>query len=119
MKTRIRIEAALAVLLAALPLIGPAFAQAAPNGSVKAVLEKGAVFVADGRNYEFVAKPDGSYADTVGAAQGTYRADGASLCITPNIYGREACFTFPDGKKSGDKFDVVNQFGQTAAVTIR
>jgi hypothetical protein len=116
MKTRIRIEAALALLLAA----APAFAQAAPNGSVRAVLEKGAVFLGeDGRNYEFVAKPDGSYADTAGAPQGTYRADGASLCITPNIYGREACFTFPDGKKSGDKFDVVNQFGQTAAVTIR
>jgi hypothetical protein len=114
MKTRIRIEAALALLLAA----APAFAQAAPSGSVKTVLEKGAVFVADGRNYEFVAKPDGSYADKAGAAQGTYRADAGNLCITPKIYGREACFAFPEGKKSGETFEVVNQFGDAATVTI-
>ena len=114
MKTGIRIEAVLAVLLAA----APAFAQTAPSSSVKVAIEKGAVFVADGRDYEFIAKPDGSSVDKAGAKQGTYRADGGSLCITPAIYGREVCFAFPDGKKSGDKFEVVNQFGDSAAVTI-
>jgi hypothetical protein len=115
MKTGIRIEALAAVLLAC----APAFAQAPPSDTLKVVLAKGAVFTVEGRNYEFVPRPDGSYADIKGAAMGKYRIDGKTLCVTPTEYGTEACFVFPEAKASGDKFDVTNEHGQPAAVTMR
>jgi hypothetical protein len=115
MKTGIRIEAFAALLLAA----APAFAQAVPNDTVKAILVKGAVFAANGQDYEFMPKPDGGYANFAGAPMGAYRVDGAALCLTPKIYGTEACFAMPGGKRSGDRFDVENEHGQPATVTIR
>lgn len=115
MKTGIRIEALAALALAA----APAFAQAAPNDTVKAMLAKGAVFVANGQTYEFVARPDGSYANFAGGPMGTYRAAGSALCVTPNAYRSEACFTIPAGKTSGDTFEMTNEGGQAAQVTIR
>ena len=115
MKTAIRIEALAALALAC----APAFAQAAPNGTIKVMLARGAVFVADGQTYEFVARPDGSYVDVAGAPKGTYRVDGGTLCITPAVYGREACFPVPEGKASGEKFEATNQHGFSAAITIR
>jgi hypothetical protein len=115
MTTGIRIEAFVAVLLAA----APAFAQAVPNDTVKAILAKGAVFVANGQDYEFMPKPDGGYTSIAGAPMGKYRIDGAALCITPDVYRTEACFEMPDGKKSGDRFEAANEHGQIAQVTIR
>ena len=115
MKIRIRLKAFAAVLLAT----APALAQAAPNDTIKLVLAKGAVLAADGQNYEFASRPDGSYTDTAGAPMGTYRVDGGTLCITPAIYGREVCFPIPEGKHSGDKFESVNQHGFAATITIR
>jgi hypothetical protein len=115
MRTGIRIEAFAALLLAA----APAFAQAVPNDTVKVILAKGAVFVANGQDYEFMPRPDGSYTNIAGAPIGTYRVDAAALCITPAVYRTEACFAMPEGKKSGDKFDVTNEHGQPATVTIR
>ena len=80
MKTGIRIEAGLALALAALPLaMGQAVAQAAPNDTVKAVIAKGAVFDMMGQAYVFAAKADGSYADAEGKTAGKYRTDGAML----------------------------------------
>lgn len=115
MKTGIRIEAVAALLLAA----APAFAQSAPNDTVKLILAKGAVFVANGQDYEFMPRPDGKYTNIAGAQMGAYRVDGSALCITPEIYRSEACFSIPAGKKPGDKFGVTNEHGQPATVTIR
>ena len=115
MKIAIRIEALAAVLLACTP----AFAQAPPSDTLKVVLAKGAVFTADGRDYEFVPRPDGSYADIKGSAMGKYRIDGATLCVTPTEYGTEACFVFPEGKVSGDRFVVTNEDGDPVTATIR
>jgi hypothetical protein len=115
MKITIRIEALVAVLLAC----APAFAQAPPSNTLRAVLQKGAVFTADGRDYEFVPRQDGSYADIKGAVMGKYRIDGKTLCVTPAEYGTEACFDFPDAKGSGDKFEIRNEHDQPATVAIR
>jgi hypothetical protein len=115
MKTGIRIEALAAVLLAC----APAFAQAPPSDTLKVVLAKGAVFTVEGRNYEFVPRPDGSYADIKGAAMGKYRIDGKTLCVTPTEYGREVCFPVPEGRKSGETFEAVNQHGFSASIAIR
>ncbi len=115
MRIAIRIEAVAAIALAC----APAFAQAPPSDTLKVVLAKGAVFTVEGRDYEFVPRPDGSYANIRGTAMGRYRIDGRTLCVTPTEYGTEACFVFPEAKASGDKFEVTNEHGQPAAVTIR
>lgn len=111
---KIRIEALLAVATAA----GAAFAQAPASDTVKLVVEKGAVFDLGGVSYDFVAKPDGSYADGKGAAMGSYRTDGGKLCVLPKSYPQEACFDLPAGKKSGDSFEAAGPQG-VAKVTIR
>jgi hypothetical protein len=115
LKITIRIEALVAVLLAC----APAFAQTSPNDTIRVMLAKGAVFSADGQTYEFVAQPDGAYVDIAGAPKGTYRVDGAALCITPSVYGREVCFPVPEGRKSGETFEAVNQHGFSASIAIR
>jgi hypothetical protein len=115
MKIAIRGEAAIAIVLAC----APAFAQAPPSDTLKVVLAKGVVFTVEGRNYEFVPRPDGSYSDIKGAAMGKYRIDGKTLCVTPAEYGTEACFVFPEAKGSGDRFEVRNEHDQPATVTIR
>ena len=97
----------------------PAFAQAPPSETIKAVLAKGAIFTVQGEDYEFVPKADGGYANIKGDAMGRYRVDGKALCITPDAYRSEACFELPEMKKSGDRFDVTNEHGQPAVVTIR
>ena len=114
MKTSIRLSAFTAVVLAAMP----ALAQAPPSNTIKAVLEKGAVFTIQGQDYDFVAKSDGTYTDKAGEVVGRYRADGQKLCVTPTTFGQEICFTYPDGKTSGDKFEVAGEMG-AATVTIR
>ncbi|HEX5005770.1 MAG TPA: hypothetical protein VFV70_01580 [Hyphomonadaceae bacterium] len=115
MKITIRIEAMAALALAC----APAFAQAPPSDTIKAVLAKGAIFTVQGQDYEFIPKGDGSYANFKGDAMGRYRVDGRALCITPDAYRSEACFELPETKKSGDRFDVTNEHGQPAGVTIR
>lgn len=114
MKISIRLSALTAVVLAAMP----ALAQAPPSDTIKAVLEKGAVFSIQGQDYDFIAKADRTYADKTGASVGTYRADGPKLCVTPTTFGQEICFTYPDGKKSGDRFEAQGDMG-AATVTIR
>jgi hypothetical protein len=115
MKIAIRIEALAAVLLAS----APAFAEAPPSDTLKVVLAKGAVFTADGRDYEFIPRPDGAYTDIKGTVMGRYRIDGAMLCVTPTEYGSEACLVFPEAKVSGDKFVVTNEDGEPVTATIR
>lgn len=113
MKTRIRIEVVAALLLAT----APSLAQAPPSETLKAVLAKGAAFTVGGDNYEFIARPDGSYTDRAGAKKGSYRVDGKSLCLTPVAYPQESCLMFPDGKSSGAQFDIQGDRGPVA-VTI-
>jgi len=97
--------------------VAVAIAQTPPSDTVNAVVAKGATFSSQGRSYDFVAKGDGVYADKAGKPIGTYRVDGKQLCMTPTTFGRELCFTFPDGKKSGETFDVESETGG-ARVTI-
>ena len=113
MKITPKTEALAAILLAA----APAFAQASPSETVRAALEKGAVFTIQGQTYEFMPKPDASYTNKQGRPVGTYRADGKRLCVTPGAFPQEICFTYPDGKTSGDTFEVQGDSG-TATVTI-
>ncbi|HVY87552.1 MAG TPA: hypothetical protein VG942_01695 [Hyphomonadaceae bacterium] len=107
----------LAAFLSPSMLVAVALAQTPPSDTVKAVVAKGATFASQGRSYDFIAKGDGAYSDKAGKQVGTYRVDGRQLCMTPTTFGRELCFTFPDGKKSGDTFMADSESGG-ASVTI-
>jgi hypothetical protein len=97
--------------------VAVAIAQTPPTDTIKAVIASGAAFASQGRSYDFLAKGDGVYADKTGKIVGAYRVDGPRLCMTPTTFARELCFTFPDGKRSGDTFEVESDTGG-ARVTI-
>lgn len=90
----------------------PALAQAAPaSDTVKAAIEHGTKIDVMGMIYEQTYKADGTYTGAEGDAGGKYRVDGKKLCLTPDALGQELCMEYPDGKKSGDTFEVQSDFG--------
>jgi hypothetical protein len=101
--------AAASILLAAAPVIAQTSAPA--SDTVKLAIEKGTKIDAGGMVYEQAYKPDGSYTGATDADTGKYRADGKKLCLTPDALGQEICIEYPDGKKSGESFEVTSDFG--------
>ncbi len=104
--------------LAPVAVVLSAMAQTPGSGTVRAIVEKGATFLIDNIAYGFVSKADGRYEGGPGNGGGTYRVDGKALCLTPQTFGQEVCFTCPDGKQSGDRFEVEGLHG-SAILTIR
>jgi hypothetical protein len=104
----------LALAAASMLLAAPAFAQApapAPaSDTVKTIIEKGSVLSVMDMEFVLTYKPDGTYTAQDGQG-GKYRADGKKLCLTPDALGQELCSEYPDGKKSGDKFEIQSDFG--------
>jgi hypothetical protein len=99
---------ALAALLAA-----PALAQtpaAPPSDTVTTIMAKGMKIAVADMEFDLVFKPDGTYADPSGMG-GKYRVDGKKLCMTPDALGTELCNDYPDGKKTGDSFELASDFG--------
>lgn len=106
-------------LLAAAMIAAPAFAQEPPSETIKNVIEKGVSMDAQGNVGEIEYKPDGTFSGFDGMFSGTYKADGNKLCITVEAFGLvDACQAYPDGKKSGDTFELTSDMG-TMQVTIR
>jgi hypothetical protein len=106
-------------LLTAAMIAAPAIAQEPPSDTVKAVIEKGVSMEAQGNVGTIEYKPDGTFSGFDGMFSGTYKADGNKLCITVEAFGMvDACQAYPDGKKSGDTFDLTSDMG-TMQVTIR
>jgi hypothetical protein len=112
---RLTILAAAAIMLAV-----PALAQTAPaSDTVKAVVEKGVSMEVMGQVGSIEYKPDGSFSGFDGQFEGTYKADGNKLCITVEAFGiADQCTEYPDGKKSGDTFEIASEMGPMK-VTIR
>ena len=111
----LRIALGIGLMLAATP----AFAQAAPpSDTVKNIIEKGSKIDVGGMVYEQTYKPDGTYTGASDDAGGKYRVDGKKLCLTPAALGQELCSEYPDGKKSGDSFEVQSDFG-AMTITIK
>ncbi len=100
------------VTAAALMAAGAAFAQTtAPEGSTIAnVLAKGTVLNVQGMEIEFTYKPDGTF-DGGGLFSGKYKVDGKKLCIEIAEFGMTSCSEYPDGKKSGDAFQIQTDMG--------
>jgi hypothetical protein len=96
-------------------LAAPAFAQ--ESDTIKTIITNGSKLAVMGMEFEFAYKADGTYTDNQGTG-GKYRVDGKKLCLTPDAIGQELCSDYPDGKKSGDSFDIQSDFGPMT-VTIK
>jgi hypothetical protein len=99
--------------LAAALFAGPAFAQTAAPASdtIKAVTTKGVVFDVMGMEIDMDFKADGTFSGMAGAFAGTWKADGKKLCLTIPGMIENQCTEYPDGKKSGDSFEVTTDNG--------
>jgi hypothetical protein len=95
----------LAIASAAL-IAGPAVAET----TLEAVVAHGTLIDVGGMTYDVNYKPDGTF--SAGEIAGTYKVvDGNKLCVTvPNMIDNQ-CSTYPDGKKSGDTFQVDSDNG--------
>ena len=106
-------------LLAAAMIAAPAYAQDPPSDTVKAVIEKGVSMDVQGNVGTIEYKPDGTFSGFDGMFAGTYKANGKKLCITVEAFGLvDQCQEYPDGKKSGDSFELTSDMG-AMMVTIR
>ncbi len=94
----------------------PAFAQ--ESDTIKLILANGNKLSVMGMEFSFAYKSDGTYSDAASGMGGKYRVDGKKLCLTPEALGQELCSEYPDGKKSGDTFDVQSDFGPLT-ITIK
>ncbi len=101
--------------LAAL-LVAPAFAQT--TTTLQEVTTKGIIMEAQGMQIEVTYKPDGTFTAMDDAVTGKWRIDGDKLCTTSNFNPSEECAAYPEGKKSGDSFDMTGAMG-TAKITIK
>jgi len=97
------------IAAAALMVAGAAFAQAA-NSTIANVIAKGAVMSVQGMDIEFTYKPDGTF-DGGGLFAGKYKVDGNKLCIEIPDFGVTSCSEYPEGKKSGDSFQIQTDMG--------
>ena len=109
MKIRLALLAASCV---ALPVI--AQEAAAPSDTVKAILEKGITIDAGGMAGDIVYTPDGKFSGFDGMFEGTYKADGNKICIESAVMS--SCSEYPDGKKSGDSFEMP---GPQGSMTVK
>jgi hypothetical protein len=110
---RLTVLALTAALIAA-----PAFAQEAaapaaapPSDTIQAVTEKGVLFDVMGMEIDMDFKADGTFTGMQGAFAGTWKADGKKLCLTIPGMVENQCTEYPDGKKSGDSFEVASDQG--------
>ena len=113
---RLTIFAAAAIALAA-----PALAQdaAPPSDTVKTVVEKGVSMEVMGQAGTIDYKADGTFSGFDGQFAGTYKTNGNKLCISVEAFGIDnQCTEYPDGKKSGDTFEIPSDMGPMK-VTIR
>ena len=114
MKTKL--IAGLALALAAAPAFAQAPAGAPATDAVKVVLEKGLIIDIMGMPVDMMFNKDGSFAAMQGAFPGKYRVDGKKVCISSDAMPEESCMEIPDGKKSGDSFNMtLGQLGETQA----
>lgn len=96
--------------VAAALLAGPAFAQAAapvlapPSDTMQAIVEKGMTMTIMGMSGNMDFAKDGNFSGFDGQFAGTYKVDGAKLCLTVPGMVENQCTEYPVGKKSGDTF---------------
>lgn len=111
------------LVAAAVALIAvPAIAQTAPSDTIAKVLEKGVTMnvVQMGMTGDVAYKPDGTFSGFDGQYEGTYKVDGSKMCFTSSAVGQDnACFDYPAGKTSGDKFKITDANVGEIEITIK
>ena len=109
------------VLAAAVLLSAPAFAQgAAASDTVKAIVEKGVSVEIGGFAGNLDYKADGTFSGFDGQYEGTCKVDGSKMCFTSSAVGQDnACFDYPAGKTSGDKFKITDANVGEIEITIK
>lgn len=100
----------------AMSAAGPAFAQG--TTTLQEVTTKGIVLSVQGMDIDVTYKPDGTFTAMEGAVTGKWRIDGDKLCTSSNFEPTESCAAYPEGKKSGDSFDITGPAG-TATIKIK
>lgn len=102
---------------------GAAFAQTAPSDTIQIVLEKGTTMnvIGMGMTGDVSYKADGTFSGFDGMYEGTYKVvDGSKLCLTaPAVQQDNACFEYPSGLKSGDKFKVTDATIGEIEITLK
>lgn len=94
----------LVIIAACFALSAPAFAD-----TLKEVTARGVVMSVDGvGDIDVVYKADGTYTAANGAVTGAWRIAGDRLCTKSNLAKSEQCDAYPNGKKSGDTFEVAS-----------
>ena len=104
------------LLLAAAALA--ALATPALTDTIHEVVTHGIVLSAQGMELEVTYTPDGKFTALDGQVTGTWRIDGEKLCTTSNFAPEEQCVAYPEGKVSGDSFDLTSPQG-TANIKIK
>jgi hypothetical protein len=94
-------------------------AGAPPSDTIKEVIAKGVMVNFGGMEVDFAYNADGTFTGAGAGGQfvGKYRVDGKKFCITSDMLPQELCQEYPDGKKSGDTFELTSDFG-TSTVKI-
>jgi hypothetical protein len=102
-----------------LSLTAPALAQeAAPASStIQEVTSKGITMEVQGQSFNIDYTPDGKFTGGDGMFSGTWKADGDKLCLSlPDMGVENQCTVYPEGKKSGDSFEISGEMG---SMTVR
>lgn len=108
--------------LATAMIAAPALAQTAPSDTISEMISKGVTInVAQmGITGDVAYKADGTFSGFDGQYEGTYKVDGAKLCLTAAAVGQDnTCIEYPTGKKSGDTFKVSDPAVGELEITIK
>ena len=106
--------------LAAAMLAAPAMAQSAPpSDTLQAIVAKGMTMSVMGMSGNMDFTKEGNFSGFDGQFAGTYKLDGAKLCLTVPGMIENQCTEYPTGKKSGDKFTIADANIGDIEITIR
>lgn len=94
------------------------FASAADAETLDEVTTRGIVARAFGIELNMDFTPDNRFTAMNGRFTGVWRIDGDRLCTIDDGQTVENCTTYPQGKRSGDTFEVTNHAGMVITVRI-
>lgn len=86
--------------------------------TLQEVVRHGIVLSVQGMDIDVTYTPDGKFTALDGQITGTWRIDGDKLCVTSNFQPEESCTVYPQGKKSGDRFEIQGDAGPVT-ITIK
>ena len=85
------------------------------------MMRDGIVMTTQGHVIQIDYNDDGSFSGEAAGTnfEGTYRIDGAQLCTTSSLAASETCTVYPEGRQSGDEFEIVSPALGSVRIRIR